>query len=315
MIRGNRAVFNTHLAENGFNENRIATLTGAYKKLERWEIIKNKEVREMTKSEIVSLCQEGNNKIANRSYVSLQVMLDAVNYILKWADSEVKLSMTDFNIDEVLTKANDRFFTKQEIQDICDLFINPQDKFIVYGIFCGVYGKGYNDLLELKTENLDMENRLINTPSGKVIEMDEYLYDVLKDTIDRVWGGTYYKYIEDGNEGSTTDSYALNMESEYVLKPKPYSKNNDGLDPMKLNGIQRRLLKLSEYTETNLSGIDLLRSGIMYKMNLIEQETGKEWTCASLKEWFKENEIKGQVFEIYRTYKIKYKSEPKQSVS
>lgn len=308
MLGDKKELFDEYLIDNKYNDNKKMTLLSAYKKMERWELLKRKDLESMTRAEIVGFSQTGNDKIANRSYIGLQVMMDAVNEILVWANSKVKLSMKDFDIDEIFLKANDRYFTKEEIQDICNLFINPQDKFIVYGLYCGIYGKTYSDLLELKTDDIDMENRLINCPSGKVIEMDDFLYHIVSDTIDKEFGELYYKYIDEHNQGSTTPFYKLNMNSPFIIKAKPYSVNNNGLDPMKLNGVQRRLNKLGEITDTVLSGKDLMKSGIMNKMYEEEKRTGKEWTCVALKEWFLENDINGHVYETYKAYNTKYKT-------
>lgn len=83
--------------------------------------------------------------------------------------------------------------------------------------------------------------------------------------------------------------------------------NSDGLDPMKINGIQRRLNKLGEISNTILSGKDLIKSGIMSKMNEEEKSTGKEWTCINLKDWFIKNGINVHVYETYKAYNTKYK--------
>jgi len=308
MLTDKRIDFDKYLIDNEYCENKKARLISAYKKLEKWELLKKKDLESMTKVEIIDLCQNGNDKIANKSYLGLQGMMDAVNDVLAWLNSNVKLSMKDFDIDELFLRANDRYFTKKEIQLICGKFLNPQDKFIVYGLYIGIYGKAYSDLLELKIDDIDMKNRLINCPTGKIIEIDDFLYNILKDTMDHGNGSTYYKYIDEQNEGNTTLSYKLNMESPYVIKAKPYSVNNDGLDPMKINGIQRRLNKLGEISDTILSGTDLIRSGIMNKMNEEEKKTGIEWTCINLKDWFIKNGFNVHVYETYKAYNTKYKT-------
>lgn len=315
MLTNSKKVFDMYMEEKGLNENRIAVMKGVYKKLSRWEISKNKSIQKATKDELIDLCKSGTSKIANRSYGAMKTRVDAINDILKWLKVDIKLSMTDFNAKEILTDSKIRYFTREEMQDICDIFINAQDKFIVYGLFSGIYGKGYSDILNLKVEDIDMENRLIHTPSGKVIEMDDYLFNVVRDTIDPVFGRTYYKYLINGTEGSTTSYYDLEMSCPYVIKCKPYSKNNNGQDPMKVNGIQRRLNKLAEVLNIDLredephfslSGTDIYRSGIMVRMNKEEIEKGIVWTYSELEKWLKRNGIKAQVFELYRLYHNKY---------
>lgn len=307
MLVNNREKFEEYVKENNFSESRVSVLEGVYKKMSTWEISTKKSVRNATKKELIGFCQSESTKIANRSYGAMRTRVDAVNNILKWLKLDIKLSMTDFNTKNILIDDKTRYFTKEEMQDICNLFINAQDKFIVYAIFCGIYGRGYKDILELKVSDVDLENRTITTPSGKVVFMDDYLLEVATDTIDPIFGKTYYKYMTDETQGTTTGDYELNMSCKYVLKAKPYSKNNNGLDPMKVNGIQRRLIKLSEVSGFHLSGIDIYRSGIMDRMYQEEVKNGVKWTCAELEKWLKKNDIKCQVFELYRLYKNKYK--------
>lgn len=307
MLIDKRMDFDKYLIDNEYRGDKKARLLSAYKKLEKWELLKKKNLESMTKVEIIDLCQNGKDKIANKSYLGLQGMMDAVNYVLAWLNSNVKLSMKDFDINELFLRANDKYFTKKEIQLICGKFLNPQDKFIVYGLYIGIYGKTYSDLLELKTDDIDMENRLINCPSGRVIEMDDFLYQIVLDNTDKEFGELYYKYIDEHNQGSTTPFYKLNMSSPYIIKAKPYSVNNNGLDSMKLSGVQTRLSKLGEITGTILSGKDLTKSGIMSKMNDEEKRTGREWTCGELKEWFGKNNINVHVYETYKAYNTKYK--------
>ncbi|MGL5767610.1 MAG: hypothetical protein ACRCX8_18410 [Sarcina sp.] len=318
MLINNKRSFEQYAMSNGCTENRIAVMEGVYKKLTKWEIVTKKSVKNASREELISMCQTGVSTIANRSYGAMKTRVDAVNYILNWLNNDIKLSMTDFNTTEILKDKKIRYYTKEEMQDICDLFINAQDKFIVYAMFSGILGKGYKDLLELKVTDVDLDNKIITTPSGKIIGMDDYLLEVTRETIDPVWGMTYYKYMTEETEGTTTGDYKLNECNEYVLKPKPYSKNNDGMDAMKINGIQRRLKKLSEYlniglTEEDshfvLSGTDIYRSGLMHQMKEEEKSYNfpySRWTCASLEIWLKENEVKVQAFELYRLYKIKY---------
>lgn len=331
MLRSSREVFNMYMCEEGFSESKVSLLRGVYKKLEKWEEIKNKELREMTKEEIIDMCSNENQddkevcfdsigrkrkaistKVANRSYLGFLTRLEAINSILRWVNSNVTVSMKDFNTEKVLEQDNDRYYTKEEIQDLCDILINPQDKFIIYGLFCGICGKAYSDLLELKISDVDMVNRVLTTKSGKTISIDNYLYDIIKDCQDETFGGFYYKYFKASeNEVMTTKGYKLEMSSEYIIKSKPYSKNNQGRSPMTLNGIQSRFKRLSEALEMEISGTDIVRSGIMHIMYQLEENKGISWSHAKIDKWVKENGISAQSYKLYRTYHMKYHKKDK----
>lgn len=331
MLRNSREVFNMYMQEQGFSESKINLLRGVYKKIEKWESIKNKELREMTKEEIIDMCINENQneneiyidsigrkrkpistKVVNRSYTGLITRLESINNILLWVNSNVTLSMRDFNTEEVLEQDRDRYYTKEEIQDLCDLLINPQDRFIIYGLFSGICGKAYSDLLELKINNIDMVNRVLTTKSGKIISIDDYLYDIIKDCQDETFGSFYYKYFKaNENEGMTSKGYKLEMSSEYIIKSKPYTRNNQGRDPMTLNGIQSRFKRLSEALEMEISGSDIVKSGLMYTMHQLEENKGIVWTHAKIEKWAKENGISAQSYKLYRSYRMKYHKKDK----
>lgn len=312
MLNQSREMFNNYIEnQESFDDVRKSVIRCVYNNMAIWEKVKRKDVLEMDKMDLLDLC---NRKFAKRSYGSLKTRVVAINDILNWLDIDYRLSMSDFN-EDTFSKDTDRYYTIEEIKDICDLFINPQDKVIVYCTFMGAYGIGHKDLLNLKEKDIDFENKLLKLENNWII-IDDYLEDILRDTLDPVWGGTYYKYIVDeGKKGTCSDSYELNMRCEYVLKPKPYSKNNQGLDKMKTSGIQRRLKKLSEYSETTLNAIDIYRSGLMHKMYLKEQETGQSWTVEAIQRWLKDNNYKSQPYELLRLYKDKYKINQRQSMN
>lgn len=316
MLQQKEEDFINFMKESNLSENRIATLKGIYKKLSLWEKINNKNVELSTKEELINLCQKDSTKIANRSYGSFRTRVDSINVILDWLNIKFRLSVRDFDTDKVLKDSKIRYYTKEEIRKICDLLINPQDRFIIYGLFCGIYGKEYSELLMLQDKDIDLENRKIYLQSGKIIEIDDYLYDILLDTLDKTYGSVYYMYIISLFDSGAYTEYDLNMDSPYIIKMKPSQKNNNGLAPMSPSGIQRRLRRLAQAINIgqvedkpkfNFGGTDLFRSGLMSEMNELEKKEGIVWTVKKIKEWTKERDLGVQAFEIYRIYNRKYK--------
>lgn len=262
----------------------------------------NVQFDELTKNDIVKIAET----IKTRSYGYMNLHIDSVNDVCDYIGlPDIKINQSrktiDFKMNDHLIDSSDRYFTKKEIQNICNLLINAQDKFIIYGLFCGICGKERKQLLEMKTDQIDLDKRIIRL-EDKIIHMDDFMYDICNDILDPIYSGVYYKYIKDENEGTTNSYYELNFDSEYVIKSKPYIKNNNGLEPMKLAGINQRFHKLKEITGIDLSAKDLYRSGVIYNMSKIKTD----WKVLEVEEFLKQNNIKMQPYELLRIFKLKY---------
>lgn len=266
-------------------------------------MLENKiDIKDLNKKDIVNIA----SRIKTRSYGYMNLYIDSINIICDYIGlSGFKINQTrkdiDFNMKSNLIDSSDRYFTKKEIQNICNLLINAQDKFIIYGLFLGICGKERKELLEMKTNQIDLENNMIKL-EDKIIYIDDFMKDICIDILDPVYSGVYYKYIKDENEGTTNSYYELNFESEYVIKSKPYIKNNNGLEPMKVAGINQRFHKLKEITEIDLSAKDIYRSGVIYKMSKLKND----WKVLEVEEFLKQNNIKLQAYELLRIFKLKY---------
>jgi len=245
------------------------------------------------------------------SYQVIMQEIYMVNQIFEFLNSNKRVSINDFNEDMLKVNTN-RFYTQSELQDICESLINPQDKILLYGLFAGLRGTAYKELLELKVKDINFEKRYIQLKDRK-LKIDDYFTCILADAVDPVYGGVYYKYYDENSSAKSNSSYELNMNSEYVIKSKPYVKNNNGLNPMTNSGFQTRIEKLSNVLNRSLVPVDLVRSGIMAKMNEIEKfweehnMVDKFWGKDTLVPYLKDNKFKAEPFELLRIYKQKYK--------
>lgn len=242
--------------------------------------------------------------IAGESRVTLYSNIKCLNMILKDRDICIKLNSSDYI--EKLNFSENKYFNKREIQQLCNVFSNAQDKFIVYALWNGIMGKDYTDLVNLKVTDIVKDE--IGTPlyinvSGRKVKCDEFMQEIVQDVLE---DDIYYQYTE------TVDrSYELNMDSEYIIKVKRTKKTNDGLSHMNKSGVQSRLEMLSNiFDEDNLNikftGKSLVRSGIMYIMFEKHISENITWTANEIKKWFKSEGLKGDVSEIHRIYHKKY---------
>lgn len=242
--------------------------------------------------------------IVGESRVTLYSNIKCLNMILKDRGICIKLNSSDYI--EKLNFSENKYFNKREIQQLCNVFSNAQDQFIVYALWNGIMGKDYTDLVNLKVTDIVKDE--IGTPlyinvSGRKVKCDEFMQKIISYVLE---DDIYYQYTEFADK-----SYKLNMQSEYVIKVKPTKKTNDGLNHMNRSGIQSRLEMLSNiFDEDNLNikftGKSLVRSGIIYIMFEKHISENITWTANEIKKWFKSEGLKGDISEIHRVYHKKY---------
>lgn len=293
-----------------FSQSRKDLIIRVSKKINKYLLDTKKEYTEITKDDVINIMKS----IKSRSYGSLNQHLMAINDILKYIEKEdCKLetnsndpdAKVDMSLLDMIEDESSRYYTKEQVIDICNCFINPQDKFVIYALFNGICGKACSELTKLKSSSIDIEKGII-TLENRMIIMDEYMKDICSDMLNVDLGGFYHRYMKEGRENSRmSDGYNLNMSSEYAIKSRPYAKNNEGTNAMSLEGFNTRIKNLADVTECKLSPVDLVRSGIMYKMNEIKKEG---WTQGDIERFLKQNNIKMRAYELKRLYELKYNS-------
>ena len=176
---------------------------------------------------------------------------------------------------------------------------NPQDKFLIYSLFYGVYGKKAQDILTMKKNQIDLLNGTI-TLKDRVVVMDENMKKLAAAALDQ----NEYMVLDKGGSWSVT-SFKFNMDSEYVFKTKPSTKNNKGLNHMSYDGLITRLKNISFFLGTkDVTATTLTRSGYIYRMN---EEVGIK-TISNISEWMKKNDIKGTPYIFLNVCKTLYKN-------
>ena len=245
------------------------------------------------------------------SYQAIMQEMYMINQVFEFIGSNKRLAITDFNKDMLKVNTN-RFYTKEELQNVCESLINPQDKILLYGLFAGLRGVAYKELLELKVKDINFKESYIQLEDRK-LEIDDYFKKILEDAINPEYGGVYHKYYDISSSNKSNSSYELNMDSKYVIKAIPSAKNNEGLNPMSKSGFQTRIEKLSNVLGRSLVPVDLVRSGIMSRMNDIEvnhnksNELDKFWGKDNIVKFLKDNKLKSEPFELLRIYNQKYR--------
>ena len=294
-------------------------LMHTFRRIKLWELASNTKVKNWDLETLVKFCKEGvslqnvsrpeglkvldfvkmSKRIPTTSYFGLYTNITYINEVLRFLGrDDLILTTNEFQGD--MGKKTD-LFARQEIIDICDALANAQDKFIIYALFSGIRGNRYSDLVNLKTKDINFDTKEIKLPSGKVIIMDDYLEDILRDITDKEFGAYYYKLNRSGYY-DINSFYKLNMDSEFVVKVKPTVTNNNGLGCFSFQGLQTRLKGLSKVLNMNLLGVNIYRSGVISRMN----ESKDSWKQTEILNYLKENECKLTAYETKKAYEEVY---------
>ena len=113
---------------------------------------KDKEIEDFTLRDIKDalLLREGEYLTTSKGF--MKVVLNIIKEIYLSLGVVIDYKIEDFT--DIISDELQGFYVKSEIIDICNLFINVQDKLIIYGLFVGM---NKDDLVNLKREDLDFK--------------------------------------------------------------------------------------------------------------------------------------------------------------
>lgn len=257
------------------------------------------------KVEDIEKFMDKNFKTISRSvfYNNVKILNEILN------DSEINIFINASKyVDDYVRIVDEQYLTLTEVQKLCNTIVNYQDKLIIYGLFKGIYGKNYSDLLNITQNDVAEDYNYINLRSGKKFLCDNFMKEILYKCMKEK---TYTKYIT-SDEIKSSNYYELAYDSVYLIRPMPTPKNNFGKNPLSASSLQRRFKKLSaQYKDETgedviLTGMSLIESGVFYDMFLQEINYSKEWSIEEIDKYLKKDGIKGNKADKYRRYYQRY---------
>lgn len=307
---------NFKYANSNFKEHFIAEIEKKYSntmKLQYINIFKNvleleervfkKDLYDFTKDEIKNALKNFNAK----TYNSITSKYSLIKKYIQYAEEmNIKKGVMNFSI-----KANEirnlissealknRYCTRNELKKVLsEKLINGSDKAIFILLFEGVMGKEYSELLTLKTHQIDLDNKIINL-KNKIINISNYTKDTILQTINE---DVYYKYL--GDICSTNESYALDINSPYLIRLRP-KKNQLTPQPMKVAGLKRRLDVLKDIMEKPLlTGRTIYLSGLAERIVKHEITINKKLNTREIREFLSDNSETVETGDMLRILKL-----------
>lgn len=144
--------------------------------------------------------------------------------------------------------------TRDEFNKMIKEFDNYQDKFIYYCLFEGIKGKGFCDVINLKVEDIDINNKMVNLNSGKTIKVSQEFIDVcFKADVEKIYVTPY-------------NPIGL-IPSINILKPKKNS-----VKDCSERTIQRTFARMRDSKKINANSI--FNSGLIVHLNERAEELG-----------------------------------------
>lgn len=187
---------------------------------------------------------------------------------------------------QFLDTSEPSLFHHDDIMNWVDECINYQDKLAILGIFEGVYGRQYSELLTLKMERvrritsdpISYEVEIINETSegnkeSRIIPISNELYNIM-----RVANNEEVNYKNNGLtfEGMRNNKVYL-TKTDYIVRGAEDSRTKvEGDIPAASALINRRIKKISElYQIPTLTPTNIRNSGMLYMAYNFYKESGK----------------------------------------
>ena len=282
-------MYNKELKERYIKEKSIiSTLPNNYlncqfNKVGKYEKELNKDVHDFTVYEIVEYY-----KILNVSSLEILAVLNShLSLYTQWCleqsivvDNqnhflEIDLERMRSCLNKVLIEK--KIVSREQIIEWTSSLPNPKDQFVILGLFEGLKGKDFCDLVNLRPE--DINGNILTLIDGREIEVSD---ELIKYAEDSMFESTYYS-----SSGSQIKTMPL-VDKGYVIKDYPNTKEGTSAfakGRIIYNGIARSLKYIGVLSFTSANSI--YESGKIWMIKNRAKELG-----VSTKDYVYSNHIK-----------------------
>ena len=238
----------------------------------------NKELHQFTYEELIDYY----STLTSISKNSIYVKHSMIKKFLVFANNE-SINKIDKEFLLTLVEETRTYKTLNQIKQLCDNhLINYSDKALILLLYHTVKGKSQlEELRYLKSDDINLKMNTITLPNRTIEIKDEYTMYVLSKTIKEKALGKYLQH-----EIKSSSHIYYNLENEYLFKPKPSKRNNEGLDPLSFSSITNRLFRL-----TNLIGLttqEVYQYGLCYIIDNYQNEHNKKLSMNEINFYLKD---------------------------
>lgn len=174
-------------------------------------------------------------------------------------------------VEPFVARYKQSIFTRDEILDMCERLANYPDRAVLLGLFEGIVGEGYSELLNLRAKDLSEKDEkyfaTLHNKNGEIrtIEISEKLYIYLNKADE---APVYYN--KNGESESLRSSESILVESPYIFKKSARGKQEGKLD---LFFVNRKFQLFKElFGAEFLRAKEVINSGILHMVNEFYQQ-------------------------------------------
>lgn len=197
-----------------YEENTREFLTRIFNSTELEEKLFEKDVSEFTDDEAIDYLKSLNSKSRQR----LKVYAWYLSRYRQWYYSKQNIDnildpFDDRTINKIIESIipdsvlNDQIITEDYFKECADLEPDSINKFILICFYHGIKGDEFADIINLKMEDLDEENKTVKLISGRISCVDDYFIEHMKKASN---AETYIKSIEGNNRNPKQLLYVNN---------------------------------------------------------------------------------------------------------
>lgn len=250
---------------------------------EDFEQEKEKDISTFNKKEILEILTEKHYRSIYSAKNMLVLLKHYTEYIKHLGKEKVAVNYyKDITKEDILdcldqNRVNSLVLSRKEIDDIQEQMLNETDKAILECLFVGISGYKLTNLTSVNQKSLDKKGKQLRLVDGKIIPINQKLYDLLIkafDEIEMVSYGETMRVSKMSGEGSL-----------YKEKCNAYKEAND---ERKFRWILRRVVIWREYFDIpilTMKSISL--SGLVYAIS-----EGMKNTNLGLRDYLKSDEGK-----------------------
>lgn len=280
-----------------------------FKKAKETEDAYEKDIYEMNKDQLGEVIKGLSASTLNSAYN----YVFKLQYYMEWATKNGyrMTNLTPFDeIDDkkewvkpFVAEYKQSLFTRQEILDMCGQLANDQDRAVLLGLFEGIVGEGYSELLNLRRKDIKevsegVYKATLHDKWGEIRTID--ITEELAECLFKADVQPKY-YNKNGESDSVKSSESILVESPYIFKKSARGKQEGKLD---LFFVNRKFQMFKTLFGTKfLTTKEVVNSGILHMANELHQENGS----LSEEDWEK-------IAIQYNTSFIKYKDQSHRNI-
>ncbi|HHT96690.1 MAG TPA: hypothetical protein GXZ90_02190 [Clostridiales bacterium] len=237
-----------YLNQCKYEKTTIETIKNCFVSVSQVEYFYKQDLSEFNQPQINDMLKKINSR--SRSYLTSMCIFFADYYnwcllegLVTDPINKYDVLQTKLMIENILPieRLREKYFNKELMLKYIDKIYDVTNQFLAYALYRGVKGYKYNELINLKLQDIDEETKTVKLITGRIAEVDD-LFIKLAKKADRA---PYYN--ADGSTPISKFAYYGYTDADYILKPV----NRNKPTTLTLNMVVNRLSIIKSQSENS----------------------------------------------------------------